>query len=633
MYKISAPLNLNTLTEKNRDEVVNTLKKCKVQRVFLCGGLYFTVPGRYEMLEKLKEYAAFFKKNGFETGIWTSTVGHGIVLLHETKKKVQSKYDLVRTAQGNEISDTYCPYGESFRKDIADWVATLSGTGVDLVMLDDDFRMSQRSDGLGSITCCCDHHLKLMSELCSEPVTLETVQNFVLKGEKNKYRDAWMKVQGDGMRLLAKDIRAAVDKTNENVCIALCSAWCNWDIDGADALELAKILAGKNKPVLRLHGAPYWQRFGMYSSTTISVTELERMLFSFCKDRDVELFTEGDTYPRPRFNVPSAHLEVFDTMQRAQGEIDGILKYMFDYVAAPEYENGYAKAHLRNLPLDEALSKEFANSEGLGVRIYAYPHLLKKAEIPENSEEMLAITPTVSAAYLAENGIPTVYSGEGLCAGVFSYNALEVPLEAIKNGAVIDAKSAKILQNRGVDVGIEAVLGEVNIGVSRELYGQKIAPVNENCRILKLSLKEKAEPISTVKAGETETVTSYRYENANGQKFFVMCFDCAEVFHGMRLNYLRRESLRGAVEWISGKKLPAYCEQSPYVYTVIKKKGEKTLVALVNCFEDDVIEPTVKLDKCYSSVRFINGNGRLSDDTLILDAYVPAYKFVAFELE
>lgn len=60
MYKISVPININTLTEENRDELVRTLKKCEVQRVFLCGGLSFSLAERFEKLKKVKEYAAFF---------------------------------------------------------------------------------------------------------------------------------------------------------------------------------------------------------------------------------------------------------------------------------------------------------------------------------------------------------------------------------------------------------------------------------------------------------------------------------------------------------------------------------------------------------------------------------------------
>ena len=32
----------------------------------------------------------------------------------------------------------------------------------------------------------------------------------------------------------------------------------SWDIDGTNAYELAKILAGNTKPLVRLIGAPYW---------------------------------------------------------------------------------------------------------------------------------------------------------------------------------------------------------------------------------------------------------------------------------------------------------------------------------------------------------------------------------------
>ena len=80
------------------------------------------------------------------------------------------------------------------------------------------------------------------------------------------------------------------------------------------------------------------------------------------------------------------------------------------------------------------------------------------------------------------------------------------------------------------------------------------------------------------------------------------------------------------------KKLPAFLAKSPYLYSVIKRDGERILAVLINCYEDEIISPEIELDRQYSKVNFIFGSGHLYGSTLVLEEDIPAYKLVAFEL-
>ena len=55
-------------------------------------------------------------------------------------------------------------------------------------------------------------------------------------------------------------------------------------------------------------------------------------------------------------------------------------------------------------------------------------------------------------------------------------------------------------------------------------------------------------------------------------------------------------------------------------------------VALFNFFADSVDEPVITLDKEYSNIRFINCDGRLEGDRVILDKPIYAYTLAAFEV-
>jgi hypothetical protein len=57
------------------------------------------------------------------------------------------------------------------------------------------------------------------------------------------------------------------------------------------------------------------------------------------EDKNIEVLSEGDVYPRPRHKIPANYLEIFDTALRAADCTNGIHKYMLDYTSnAGNYE-------------------------------------------------------------------------------------------------------------------------------------------------------------------------------------------------------------------------------------------------------------------------------------------------------
>ena len=79
------------------------------------------------------------------------------------------------------------------------------------------------------------------------------------------------------------------------------------------------------KPFICLIGAPYWSIKRDHGNSRLqNCIELHRMERSFCGD-DIEIFAEGDTFPRPRHTCPASYLELFDMAMRADGGFDGIV--------------------------------------------------------------------------------------------------------------------------------------------------------------------------------------------------------------------------------------------------------------------------------------------------------------------
>ena len=624
MYKISIPIQNRGVNENNKFEYIDICKKAQVDRVFLTASLG-------ENAELLSQNIAFFKENGFEVGIWIgNTIGHGSTLLDSHDNGAKPKYQRLVNIEGEDLYSTNCPYDKSFQNYVATNVARLTACGTDMVMLDDDYRISQHG---AHICCFCELHMAKIREFCGEDISLEELKKLAFHGEKNKYRDAYLRAQGESLEELAHAIRAEVDKVNPNATISACSANCSWDIDGTDPIRLTKILAGKNKQFLRLHGAPYWVTHSKLPVSTI--TEIARMFASFCKDEDIEIFSEGDVYPRPRFNTPACHLELFDGALRADGKHDGILKYMLEYSSDPLYELGYINRHVKNIDRLKAIENFFPKGANAGVRVLIKPHLMNDANLDFFPANQHSPYPKASVV-LAMNSIPTVYDGEGCCAALFGENARHFDPSDFKKGAILDAVAAIILTQRGIDVGLESIgnFSENHFGaiiddvtkIGKLAFGAHVGRLDGN-------YKSTAQTVLSISVNGEHRPLAYQYENADGQKFLVFTFHGDGLIGNPKFltAYTVQEALQRGIEWISGEKLPVKVSKFPELYPLCEKGEDYTSVALFNCFPDGVIDAVIELDREYTKLECSGCSGRIEGNKVILDSEIHAFDFASFK--
>lgn len=622
MYKTSIPIISRTTNDKNRDIYIDLCKKAAADRVFIYEPLDADI-------EHLRENVRAFKENGFEVGIWTAgTVGHGATVVGAVNSGEEPKYQRLVDFDGNSHFGTFCPLDTEHRAFVASAVANFATLGADLVMLDDDFRISQHAP---SPCCLCELHMEKIREYCGEDISRERLRELAFSGKPNKYRDAYLRAQGESLELLAKEIRIAVDKVAPDCPVATCSAYSSWDLDGTDPIRLTEILAGKNKKYLRLHGAPYW--IPMTGRPLEGVCEIARMFASFCIGEDIEIFSEGDTF-RPRFQCPSSYLEIFDAALRADGAHDGILKYMIGYDSTPLYETGYVDRHVHNLPLYEKLGSIFDKGANSGVKILIKPHLYNNADM--NYIPLRQQSPYPSAGMLlAKNAIPTVYNGEGVCAALFGENARHFDASEYKEGAILDGAAAAILKEQGTDVGILSFDGwqDTDIGFIRdEKTGISNTAYKASERLMLASFKDGVIPVLTTSAGGQERVYAYKYENAGGQRFLVFAF-CADSMVKNPIHwraYEMQSALLREIEWIAKKPLPIKTVHAPELYTLCEKGEDHTSAILLNCFHDSMLDPVIELDREYGHIEFLNCSGRIEGKRVLLDQSIPAYDFVAF---
>ena len=647
MYTVSVPIMNYSVTEETADTYIRLLKQAKAERVFLVVfGYGADSEADKKTADSLKINIARFRKAGIKADVWVGqTLGHGSALaLSADFESDLSRYTTMVDLAGRHYPSVCCPMDEAFRKRMGEYISAIATSGAELILLDDDFRMAHS----GEPCCACALHMAHIEKTCGEKIERETLKKRAFSGKSNAYREAWLSAQKEGLTLLAADIRRAVDLVAPSVRVGLCAAHSLWGADGTDAVSLARVLAGKDtKPFLRLHGAPYWSIVAQRPMPT--VIEMARMYAASYDGHEEEMIAEGDVYPRPRYNVPSSILEMFDAAMRIDGRYNGILKYMVDYNASPAFETGYLSRHTKNLPVFDELARLFAGKREVGVDVSVPFGIARDVDygisLHGNYPKSLA------GFMMALNGISATY-GNGICRAVFGEAARSVPLDEIKKGAILDALAAEILRERGVDVGLACspVFKPAQASFLKNTEGECACLFRADFRRAELSLQANAHVTSYVTAADLaadagsngscgiivgkDVPFSYTYENADGMKLAVFCFDAMGLPENMTLlrGYLQQEIVKNAVEWIAGEKLPAFLSGAPDLYTMCKQDENGMAVALFNFFADSVENPVIELSCAYKNVRFLNCEGTLEGDKVILSSPIGAYTFAAFEV-
>lgn len=633
MYRVGVPISSGNRHRLNMERALEELKKLDATRVYLGLGVIRTDPKeRAELISDVKQSVEFFHKHGYEVGawLWTFWLRGRMDFTPMRSNSGVDNYDF-----GEKNTMFACPSDEDFRKYAAEYVRDLAECGVDFIQFDDDFRYGHL---MGGFCCLCENHLKWISDDLGEEVTEEFLVEKLTKGGENKYRDSWLRANGYFMELYAKEMREAVDSVNPNIRMGRCACMTSWDMDGTDPVTIGRLLAGNTKPFIRLIGAPYWAVNKSWGNRVQDVIELERMETSWMADSGFEIFSEGDVWPRPRWNCPAAFLEGYDTALRADGTLDGILKYGIDYTGSIDYELGYAERHIRNRKLYNEIEKNFADKTAIGVRVYEAPKKYAKMVIPkkiEGGSEIQDYFFPIAARVLAENTILTTWYGDGICGIAFGENARHLPENAINNGLILDACAARILMEKGIDVGISEFISEEVTTQEYHIDEDEYTSCVYDTEVYRVKLKNGAVVKSEFFVSDGVNMcgtsigtkgripASYTYENADGQRFFVYTADAYYNQETLWRNHVRGAQLAKAIEWLSGEKLPATCHKNPDLYMMCKVKNGEMAVGLWNFCIDSILSPEITLSKSYKKIKFINCKGKMKGNKVYLSEIAP----------
>ncbi len=620
MYKISVPIMTKTLDTYNKDRYAELLHKMKVDTVFLCPSGDNNLWKNYDSeLSSLKRNVDFMHENGFTVGVWVWTFAFS----------EKSEYTYMRNSKGVSSSSEVCPSDKQYRKRMGKFIQDAAKCGIDVFQFDDDFRYGHIDIGFG---CLCENHLKLISELLGKDVTSEEMNEHLLFGGENEYRNAFIKANGIILEDFAREMREYLDEVNPSVRMGFCSCITSWDIDGTTPDRISKLLAGNTKPFYRLIGAPYWANERNWGNRLADVIELERIETSRRKDNNIEIFSEGDTYPRPRYKVPSSYLEIFDSALRVAGCTDGILKYAFDYSASPDYEPGYINSHVNNQELYKDIDTMFSDKSNVGIRVWDNPERYRTISIPkksENSYQIQDIAFSASSRMLNCLSVPATHEGTGFAGIAFGEDIRIVPKESLNDGLILDIDACRILKEYGVDTGIKDFGEEIIANEEIFTFNNEHIGVG-NANFTSVNLDKKAVIESCFVKNGVHYPASYRYENENGQRFLVFCFNGFFNDEALFRQYTRAEQINNAVKWLCGKNMPVICKGNPDLYIQAKRNQNGICAGLWNICADKIDKPIIELDFCPDRVKTINCKAEIEDNKIKLTP-LSAFEFCAFE--
>ena len=210
---------------------------------------------------------------------------------------------------------------------------------------------------------------------------------------------------------------------------------------------------------------------------------------------------------------------------------------------------------------------------------------------------------------------------------------------SLENGLIIDIAAAEILTDRGIDVGIKNIASALGDSSASLVEGMEEHFLNDNnyisirgAKFYDIDIHDKAEILSDIETENGKIPLSYRYENADGNRFLVLNINTRFNDSSMLKHYARGRQFADNIHWLSGNNLPAYVYGHPSLYIQAKEKDDRLAVGLWNFYADIAIDPVVELGKDYSDIKFINCDGQLDKNKVYLNNISP-FTFVGFEVK
>ena len=624
--KLFLPVMNSAVNESSRLEYADSARRLGAKRIFIAidrSAFFLRGENRESYMRSLRSNIEFFNGEGFYVGVWLQAFGFGDIL-SDAEADIAKNYTSLCSVSGNSLMgrDAFCPESEAFFEDFSAFTESIAKCRPHMIMLDDDLCLSVRP-GIG---CFCQKHLALIEAELGESLRETELQRLFFEGGESKYRSAWRKVMGKSHYGFARKVRESIDRVDPSIGAGFCAGYTSFDIEGFDVYELAKIYAGNSRPFVRLTGAPYWvarSRNRFENQPLGEVIECARSQYATLKSKDIEVFSEADSFPRPAYMVPASVIECFSTALCAEEGLDELF-YPFDYYSSPNYEKKYINSRLKSKELHEFIEKHFHGKDFCGVGVADSLCKIEKREIPEGASERQIMRGFFNrgASLLATSGIPTVYGKSDAVIAV-GEDARYLDLENIPSRLITDAKGAFILASRGFDAGF--ISADPTSAPEFELFENgkekvKLWSSGEE-GYYKFTLKEQADINAFFERNGESFPSEYTYKSGSCELLvYTFEIDLIPRLSALILSYGRSRSL---ARFCAPE---AFMENVSGVYQICKRgdTGEYA-VLFVNISEDPVYGGVIRLKNAHTGAELFGAEGELCGKELRLSSDIPPY--------
>ena len=256
------------------------------------------IPKAEQQVEKYIKFRDRLSEMGLKCGILVQcSIGHGY------KLSAFPPFQQLIGLTDNEKKYTTCPYDKGFQDYIRHSLKVLAEASPEVIMVDDDFRLIQRS----YLGCVCPDHMKAIEKLNGAPLTRERILEAVRNGksaEDKRITDIYVKTQIDSLIESARAMREGIDMVDKKMQ----GIYCTCGISAEGAAEIANILAGEGNPVIvRVNNGNYSPMGARYLTVAYQRAAIEVTVMRAQGKVDYFL-AETDTCPQNRYSTGAQSL-------------------------------------------------------------------------------------------------------------------------------------------------------------------------------------------------------------------------------------------------------------------------------------------------------------------------------------
>lgn len=605
------PLQLIPRREEMTQQYLEIAKRLKIQRVFFSS--HGETKEEYAHLAAvLRDRMILFSKEGIKVGYWYAPTMGWNPVMNQTKAH---PYQEIEDGVGRVSHGISCPLDEAFCRNFEENLAEIARSGVDCIMLEDDYRLQLHS---GGFNCFCPLHMARFYQETGCTLTKEEIVEKVLSGEPNSIRTKWLEVAGKGLLELSRRLEQAVHRVNPVARLGLTAVMSHYSTEGFTMQQLLKAFSGDTKPFLRTIGAPYWSRDSYHPAWITEFTLLQK---HWLRDMDLDLMAEGDPYPHSSFLVSSSDLIGF-VQGLIAGGFPGMLVYPQSYDAPPLHDPAYIE-RLERDQLHFKLIRRIFPEEGIQVGVTPvetqnnFRNLTLEADFCHTKGWAAGWPDEPSSLHvLSRMGIPMAYDSATAPVVLFGYGARgysdEQLTQLLSRGAVVDGPAAKWLMERGFDVGLLSIertqlLPAYEHVVDHDHYG----PFAED--LLNLACNDSGVYFQAMPRGAARVLSYYmedletlmfpsaiHYESG-GNRICILPVDMQRAYRQETIqtvfSYPRAHQLASSLAWVGRKPLEVFVSGVPNLHVIARRNSDGSLsVMLQNGGMDSVENPTIVLD-------------------------------------